>query len=528
MPEVTRDQLYAMLDKVPEYQHRDFLTHLKTKGYSLQGQRPDAATPAGQKAIYPQQEPQSMVGMAGQALNDTADVLRNQIPEKIAEKGGEMGFPKTAAVFGTMASLGASIIPTTPGEIATYAALGPAGKLIGKIPGVSKVIDPIKAAAQKVGTGLLARSIGVAEPFIEEVKNHPWALKKIADDPNVILGHAEAVGRVLRNGLSTAGKRISAIEDAFAAQVEKNPRMLKKVQIGDALSDFKAKVLRAGGTIKQEVFKKVVENDPSLLDQLGRPLKVQRTVREVVDRSLPRTPTITGADADRIHYYMDALSKHKTGGNFVDLLSLRRQIGSDVTWDQGAAPKVGSQAQRLLKDLRRSINEKIYQLAPEMRQADKTYSDAAKAYQQLQRGYFGSDKAETTYNRVKLAIQRGVAPSALIERAIRIDQRSEKAMRGLIQKVAAQQFEPYVRKGIAGGFLGMGAGAGAVSYMAGHGPAGLAAEASALATTSPRLAAMGIRGQDELSRQLANTHPAAIPAVVQAMLARKNQEQGKP
>ncbi len=188
------------------------------------------------------------------------------------------------------------------------------------------------------------------------------------------------------------------------------------------------------------------------------------------------------------------------------------------------------------------MQAKLDGLSPELKQASAKYSNARRQYDILQRQVFGGDPAQA-YQRVKLRIQRGVGPQALIERAAQINSTAERAMRGIIDKVSAQQFAPYVRKGIAGGFLGIGAVGGMEAALGGHGLYPLVADLGAAAVSSPRLAALGIRGESaaktaisQLAAQvggLGASHPLALRAIGQGIAhihraQAESTEQGKP
>lgn len=489
MPEIQKETLYSMLDKVPESERGDFINHLKSRGYSIGG---TANTNTAGQTIYPQQheitKPEAAFEATKQALktpipglNQAGKFLAETAPGFIAEKTGASSSPLVRGAgiaAGTALGTAGEMIPRTMGDVTLQAAAGPALRGLGM---AAKATAPFRKLAGEMGTSLLARDIGVAEPFIENVKANPKVLRDLSNDMNVVMDHAKSLGDVMKRGVDRLGSHINAIEDHFVETQIKDPNSMKKVPMDDIIQKIKNIKFRSG----------VAEDGSAVhvLSEYGKPVQSNTTTLSKID-------AIKGTDAEKINTYANEVSKIKDGANAIDLLRLKRQLGEEIAWDKGdeTAKKIGSQANGILKGLYKDLQSKIDTVSPELRQANAEYSKARKQYDLLQRKIFGGSPEEA-YNRVKLRIQRGIAPQSLIERSAQINSQSEKAMRSLIDKISAQQFSPYIRKGIAGGFMGVGAGAAMAGAMGGHGLVPLVADLAAAAASSPRMAALGIRGE---------------------------------
>lgn len=477
---MTSEEFAAKIkEKYPQYQNMDNPVLIR----KVLEKYPDYASQ------IQEQDPQSMVGSAWESLGEkvpglsqAGEFVEETVPGEIAETAGAIGskagplgpiIEQIGTQIATPISMAGSAIPRTVGDVSLQLAASPVSKAIGVARGA---LRPATKWAGNVGRSLLARDIGVAEPFIENVQRNPEFLKKISNDPLVIQDHIKRVGEIMGRGLGYVGKRVEAIEDKFLQIHFGSPKKMPKITLDDLKKEFKFKLTTKG--------MKTGEKPISLLDQYGKQLPLSEYSKPV-----SRTEAIVGKDADVLREYIGELGKYeKDGATFNDLMNLRRRLGEDIFWHQGVAPKVGTQANRLLTDLRSQLNKRLYKIAPELEEADAVYSTARKSYDKLSKKYFGDDP-EKAYNRVKLMIQRGYAPETLLQRAGQINASTEKAMSGLINKISAMQFAPYVRKGIAGGFMGFGLIPSAVMF----GPGMATADLAALIASSPRAAAMGIR-----------------------------------
>jgi hypothetical protein len=369
------------------------------------------------------------------------------------------------------------------GDVAGQAIAGPALEVAGV---AIKATAPFRTLAGKIGTSILARDIGIAEPFIENVKRNPAALKNLSNDMSVVLDHAKSLGDIMKRGVDRLGDHVRMVEDQFISARLGNPGAMPKAPLKDIvqkLADikFRASIAEDGTT-------------SHILNEYGKPIK------SGVIKSLSDVPQITGSDVEMIGKYNTLIKKFEGGANALDLIGMKRQLSEDIAWNkpEEAAKKIGSQTNGILKGLYKDIQSKLDTMSPELKEANAHYSKARGQYDVLQRKVFGGSPEEA-YQRIRTRIMRGVAPQALIERAAQINSSSEKAMRAVIDKISAQQFSPYIRKGIAGGAIGVGAGAAAATAMGGHALYPLVADLGAAVLSSPRLAALGIRGADSAS-----------------------------
>lgn len=432
---------------------------------------------SGQK-IYSHQDEQSKTEMAWEAskeaftqkipgLDQFGRFLSQDAPGYIAEKTGASHFPfvKGAgiAVAGTLGTIG-EFSPRSVGDVAIQAAGGPIVKEAGE------VLAPLKAMSENISRAMLSRDIGIAEPFIKNVQENSKVLKGLSEDMSAVFDHAKSLSAIMKRGEERLGAKMGKVEDSFIESALKNPEKLKTVALDDIVKELDAMSTKKGV--------------------------------EGASRTISKVNAIVGSDAAKINEYRDMIKSVKDEANAVDLLRIRRRLGDDIGWGNGESVMkgIGDQANGILKNLHGRINDKIAEVSPELKEASDTFSKAKLQYDILRRKVFGGTPEEA-YNRVKIRIQRGVAPQALIERAAQISHESERAMKALVDKVSAQQFAPYVRKGIGGGFLGM-SGATATAALGEGALMGadphialkvIMADLGAAALSSPRLAALGIR-----------------------------------
>lgn len=509
MADISTDQLTKILDNAPSnVPHDDVMRTLIKNGHTFSGKKLDPKTlkPLRQGATSRQEQPiqkaTDQISTGGAVLQATKEALgtdipfvgkamgalRKDIPSAMAEHGGLLG-----AVAGTVVGTAGEMLPKTIGDLILQEAAGPVLK------GTKGLVKAVAPAISEAASSIMAREIGVAKPFVDMMKKNPQALKNISEDMTSVLKHAESMGNILKRGADLASSKVGMIEDQFLQMAKDTPKLQNRIMIDDVAEKFRAMV-RNHMSLSGDTFKEGTK--------------------------LSKINAITGTDASLLQEYSGDLNKLKKGGSFIDLLRLRRKIGNDIAWKGEGAPKIGSQTNRILTDLRDQINKKLGVLSPELREADAVASKARKQYDILQKSHFGG-RPEQVYNRVKLSMQRGTAHEELLSRAAEINSRTEKAMKGLMKKVAAQQFAPLVRGGISGGGLALAAAtslpADAILAMSGHSTSALVAllgEIGALAGTSPRMGAERIKTGANISEGFSSLIKTMMdnPAKARAML----------
>ena len=473
----------------------DFVNAQGQKIYSHQDEisKPRAAWDATKAAL----------GTPIPGLDQFGRFLSQDAPGYIAEKSGMSHFPfvRGAGIVaaGTLGTVG-EMVPRKVGDVAAQAIAGPVLEGAGA---AVKSLGPVKDLAAKISTSFLARDIGVPEAFIENVRKHTDVLKNLSEDMSVVYDHAKSLGEIMKRGVERLGTHIHAVEEKFIESKLANPKSLTKIPIDDIAQRL------------QEIkFKKGVEGSAEkaaggLLDSHGNPISLGVPRLSEID-------SIVGGDADKINGFVGEIKKIKDNANVIDLLRLKRRLGDEIAWGKGdeVAKKIGSQTNGVLKSVYQEVQDKIHAAYPELKEADMAYSEGRKQYDILQRKIFGTGPEEA-YNRVKTRIQRGIAPQALIERASKINHATESAMRGLIDRVSAQQFAPIVRRGITGEALGVGGVLSGTAALMGHGEAAIIVDLAVAALTSPRLAALGIRATEAASSAIAKSIAETSPKVVE-------------
>lgn len=371
-----------------------------------------APTPLGSTQQQPQKpglfsQAADALGKDIPVLGKVAGALRTSIPDSIAEFGGRVGLPKTAATLGTAVSLAGELIPKTGGEALAAAALPAIGR------GAAKV-------ARTALPNLSSLLTGIEVPVIERAFARG---KQIANKDLLDSAAAEKAILSLGEGLKTArriaGEKLQIVEDRIA---ERNlGRAVKVGDIGDKLEKTLAKRgFRVIGEPKREVTRSIA-----------------REVLEVIDdfknATIESAPIVTGASNQ-------SGAKHL---NFSDALNLRRKIGDIVSFERKNILGIDKTTGAILKEAYRELNERLLSISPEFKRANDSFAALAKSYKDLQENVF-SGKIETIERRISQLFRKGTVQRKLMEKADRISQTAGANLDTILDSITAQRFDPII------------------------------------------------------------------------------------
>lgn len=501
MPPITRDQLNTMLADVPEAEHESFLTHLKSRGYTLAGApRSDAATPAGQRPIY---QPQTEIGKGAAAMEalkspipivaPAANFLENTVPQALnsgADAMSKMGSPGIGQAMqgaGSTIKFAAGAIPTTLGGGMAQAAAGPllegAGALAGK---AGPYVRPI---ADKFG-GILADVIGALS------SKDPEAIKVLANNPKAmwqkaseIFGraHMENVIGTIEKDFKAHGTALEAIEDTLSGNF-------------GTPSYGKAPEVMARGAFDNTKFKMAKEGF-RLPEFLGEGVK---------------SPVISKIPQDSPEYKFLVETLRDINDNprmsFGDALRMKRNIYKAVDYGlegaNGLQP-VSEDASRILKGLGKDLNKSLISSIPDTAQkqawtrVNAEYEAASMARAELKKQVMGQS-ARLTEKKLTQLLREGRYDDEVMDRGAAIGAKTTARLDELRDHVAAQQFKRW-----------------------GKGPS----VAEGLMPSSPRLVGYGASavgtGPDALAgiMRFVQNNPKVMNALSQALLEKQQKQQ---
>ena len=265
--ELDRTRLKAKLDSIPEPEREPYLLALKAKGYTWKA----AAAAEAPEA------PQTTLGAAKQAIGETlredvpylgraAKALREDIPSYIAEKGGAMGFPKTAAVVGTAIGTAGELVPKTGLDLAMVGAAKP-------------LAAGVKALGAKVAPGAIAALTRIEKPVVERAIARPGLLAdKTLLAPDKVEGAIKALGEGIKAGRRALGQKLGAIEEKLAETYA------GKIQVGDVGQKVAQKFAAAGYAVPGQKSGRIVAELPGeVIDVLADLKKKNLSFRDAVN-----------------------------------------------------------------------------------------------------------------------------------------------------------------------------------------------------------------------------------------------------
>lgn len=470
MPEVSREQLTSMLDEVDPSEHEQFLSHLKQKGYTLQGQEQKLspqAVPKQNQPIYQPEDQMSKPQMALEAtkeafntkipgLEQTGKFLQETAPDYIAEKSGQFG-EKTVGALGSaikgaglgvagIGSMAAQAIPRTVGDASIYGLgyLGKGANALKSIPGMSALdksvpgSEALISGAKKVGShvgefmGTLMSnilSIGGAEvksPWIRAVINDPGTVKHFGEEFGMDM--QQAAVKAIESEKDKVGSQYRAIQDSltqFGIKGRLSPKVDTARVLNTVAKDFESKGIHV----------------PTDLGGNGASLKKYRFDR--------------GSSEDAvIKRFMGALKKPL---DFGESLNLRRQLDDAIRYSKHGEMTFTSEAQAALRTMRRALNTEMTRSVPANMRTKWVLSN--QNYEKLMRtlGDFHSQVLGKTPFQTASKISRAVRTgrsSELID--IPSQHMYENAMRSMMdlrRSVVASHFKEILSKGFSASSL---------------------------------------------------------------------------
>lgn len=505
MPEIERDKVRAMLAEAPEDQHESILTRLKERGYTVKNASapvmPPGAALKQNQPIYPPQSELSKPQAAWQVMKGAlgtdiplvgpaVGAVREQIPNWIAEKGGQIGFPKTAATVGTAVSTAGELLPKNLGDLAAMVTAEPLAK------GAVMVGKPFIRGTGEVLAEIAAKISGANKEAVKAVFKNPKIAAKFGD----LLGQWDQANLVeaVQGNLKKVGGRFKAVQDALAGFAAADRKMLPRVNLEPALDATVQHMVDTGHRV------------PSRFTGITPKLGVGRLAEDSPDYTL-------------LIKQLANLQKNKTL-DFGEALNMRRQLDELIDFGQpgtSGMQKVGSEANRILKKMRDEVNVRLRESIPTKKRgmwdaANKAYSDARTAYDELKRQVVGTTP-QITIQRIMRQVRSGRVEEGLEDRAAKIGKAAEKALMDIHDRVVAGQFHDFVRGGVAtpaaAGWVGLHFG-------------GLPGAVAGVVGSSPRMIGYGTaaaggaaHATEALARQML-AHPAILSQATLALLRR--------
>ncbi len=442
------------------------------------------------KAPAPVAEP-STLATAGQAVKETlkapvpylapvADALRTDIPGYIAEKGGQLGFPKTGAAIGTAIGTVGELVPKTGGELAMAGLGGP-------------VLEGAGALGAEVAPTAISKLTRLSVPEVErgisrakELMN-PELLK-----PETVDNATQAIGNSIKSARSALGRRLGLAEDVAAAKLP--GRVISVPHIGDELADNLRKVGYA-------------------VDGVGNgdiPKKLPPDLQGIVDKFRNKSSfDILGPDGNPLPRPPRPLS-------LPDALQLKREIYDMVSYDKSKLLGLGDKESSFLNDAAKNLDDHIRAVGgDELNAATDKFSRMAKGYDKLSKDAL-SGRVDTVQKRLGRVFRAGDI-ARKVEDPMATVGAGQKALDTLLDAKTAQGFAHKINPVLERAAVTTGGGmAGAAGFMASRaavgGPKAIAGAAGLLAATSPALHNALIRAAVIPLGQNAAVEAAASPA----------------
>lgn len=447
MAEIDRARLKAKLDTIPEHDREPYLLALKAKGYTWRSAAPTAAPGAPES-------PLTTLGAGKQAIVETmredipylgraAKALREDIPGAIAETGGAMGFPKTAAALGTVIGTAGELVPKTGLDLALVGAAKP-------------LAAGVKAVGAKGVPGAISALTRIEKPVVERAIARPALLSdKTLLAPDKIEGAIKTLGEGIKAGRRALGQKLGAIEEKLAKTYT------GKIQVGDVGQKIAQKFAAGGYAVPGQKSGRIVAELPGEIIDVLADLK-------------------------------------KKNLSFRDAANLKRKIGDLVDWDKKKLLGLSNRQEALLKEAYDGVNTRLRAVNPRYAKANDAFARAAKVYDELSADVL-SGKPEMIERKLGAMLRKGSAERKVIEKVDRISQEAVGVLDEVFDALTAQRFAPKVNPTLVraatqtgGGLVGNVAG-GALAQQVLGGPTTLGLGAGILAGTSPRLHALGIR-----------------------------------
>ena len=282
---------------------------------------------------------------------------RMELPKVQFDKGGNL-----QSGLGTKGDIKSHIINKT-GDVSTSDfKIGPRGNVIK---------DP---------AALVAMKNGVNKPIVSIIKAGTQAEKNNYKEMfNIVRRHlknpgatdarpSDPVGRSLLNRINHVN-RIKVAEGALIDDVAKTTLGGKPVYIDPAFQRFYDEILRLGGKVDGDKLK--FDIDSQLFNQ-NKVVKVLNAAHQ----KIINTPN-------------DGYAAHR----------LKQWIDSQVNYEKARQTGLSGQPERILKDMRASINESLKGMSPEYDKVNTTFSETTKAINDFQKAAgtidIFSDSADT-------------------------------------------------------------------------------------------------------------------------------------
>lgn len=324
----------------------------------------------------------------------------NKVADTIAETGGKAGFPRLAAAGGLIPAVAASAIPQTEGEVALQSSLGPLGEEIGAAGQGIKGF--LKSRIPSVYNKLFTVPVPATERVLE--RGASKILGSGLEQPGMAESLLSRAQGLLASAREAAGKAVGRAEDAIASS-----------GAGQILFDTKP----------------IVQRLRSEMARLGM--------------SGPTEALANKADVAQLNTIAKQLDSGLVSGS--DLIKIKKLLDDKVKFLSGPLKQIGSQTERLIKNVSGEIRGTLHNAYPELSTAYKEFAEAAKWHDRFFKVLGGTtsekapiDAAEQTVKRLRSKFLSGQSMKNIIVNFDKHIANGQEVLNKLFDSIAAGEF----------------------------------------------------------------------------------------